>query len=181
MVHETRCVPFTQPSTLTAVPQMMILRVLHSSTMQSYFGQFRALVFRTRLCNNRMFCVISVECSMYRRGSLVSGVHILGLDPFRVRPASDQQKRRLHAGVEYKLNTTVSGANVKAKTLTTTSGDTITYEKLIIATGSTVRLMPKCVWHEYQCAHHQSLRGLVETDTSSESLSMKENRESKCW
>jgi len=40
--------------------------------------------------------------------------------------------------VEFKLNTTVTGADVKAKTLTTASGDTITYEKLIIATGSGV-------------------------------------------
>lgn len=40
--------------------------------------------------------------------------------------------------MEFKLNTTVTGADVKAKTLTTASGDTITYEKLIIATGSGV-------------------------------------------
>ena len=43
------------------------------------------------------------------------------------------------AGVEFKTNTLVTGADVKAHTLTTESGDTITYEKLIVATGSGVR------------------------------------------
>ena len=45
----------------------------------------------------------------------------------------------MHAGVEFKLNTTVTAADVKAKTLTTAAGDTISYEKLVIATGSGVR------------------------------------------
>ena len=43
------------------------------------------------------------------------------------------------AGIEFKLNTTVTAADVAAKTLTTAAGDTIRYEKLIIATGSGVR------------------------------------------
>ena len=43
------------------------------------------------------------------------------------------------AGIEFKLNTNVTSADVAAKTLTTAAGDTITYEKLIIATGSGVR------------------------------------------
>jgi len=42
--------------------------------------------------------------------------------------------------VEFKTNTLVTGADVKAHTLTTESGDTITYEKLIVATGSGVRV-----------------------------------------
>ncbi len=49
---------------------------------------------------------------------------------------------RFCAGVEFKTNTLVTGADVKAHTLTTESGDTITYEKLIVATGSGVRGWP---------------------------------------
>ena len=44
-----------------------------------------------------------------------------------------------HTGVEFKTNTLVTGADVKAHTLTTEAGDTISYEKLIVATGSGVR------------------------------------------
>ena len=45
-----------------------------------------------------------------------------------------------HVGVEFKTNTVVTGADVKAHTLTTETGDTISYEKLIVATGSGVRV-----------------------------------------
>ena len=41
--------------------------------------------------------------------------------------------------MEFKTNTLVTSADVKAHTLTTESGDTISYEKLIVATGTGVR------------------------------------------
>ena len=43
------------------------------------------------------------------------------------------------AGIDFRTNTTVIKADIKAKTITTESGEDITYEKLIIALGSVVR------------------------------------------
>lgn len=50
----------------------------------------------------------------------------------------DDVPASMHAGIDYKTNTSITAADVGAKTLTAASGDTITYEKLIIATGARV-------------------------------------------
>ena len=58
--------------------------------------------------------------------------------------------------MDFKTNTLVTGADVKAHTLTTEAGDTITYEKLIVATGSGVRGLKCCRY--FQPAYMQGGR-----------------------
>lgn len=43
------------------------------------------------------------------------------------------------AGIDFKLNSTVSKVDIKGKSVDTTSGDKYTFEKLIIATGCVAR------------------------------------------
>ncbi len=66
------------------------------------------------------------------------------------------------AGIEFKLNTSVTGADVAAKTLTTEAGDTIHYEKLIIATGCGVRTSLQAQGARERVS---KLRGHENTDT----------------
>lgn len=46
------------------------------------------------------------------------------------------------AGIDYKLNTTVTKTDLKSKTLSTSNGDDLKFEKLIIATGCVVGTHP---------------------------------------
>ena len=90
------------------------------------------------------------------------------------------------AGVHFKTNTKVTGADVKAHTLTTETGDTITYQKLIVATGCRVR-EPMCLclstvrapgvdtkgsleFCEWKGPRHESLAPLTGDDVSSFAL-----------
>jgi hypothetical protein len=57
-----------------------------------------------------------------------------------------------HAGIEYKVDTKVTAADLAKKELTLASGDTVTYDKLIIATGARVRGSRCCYYCVLDCA-----------------------------
>jgi NADPH-dependent 2,4-dienoyl-CoA reductase/sulfur reductase-like enzyme len=63
------------------------------------------------------------------------------------------------AGIDFKLSTRVTKADIGKKELTTDKGDVIAYEKLIIATGCSVRLQPARPM-PLTCARRQSRASL---------------------